>query len=148
VRSGNLISAANLISGMVPIVGLLGLARRWLLVVRVNGQSMSPTYQPGDAVLARRRRGGRLPRGAVVICRLPEDIPGPDSYLVKRITAVGGDLVPGRTDGSRVPDGQVFVQGDNSASYDSRAFGPIDVRSVRGRVIGLRLPLRPRSGGS
>lgn len=147
MRQSGGVLVATVVGAATLVGGAFGLARRWLLVVRVHGQSMSPTYQPGDAVLARRRRGGELARGSVVICRLPPEIPGPDGYLVKRVVAVGGDPIPGGANGARVPAGQVFLQGDNPASYDSRSFGPIDVRFVRGRVIGLHLPFRSSSKG-
>jgi signal peptidase I len=35
-----------------------------------------------------------------------------------------------------VPDGEVFVMGDNRAySFDSRQFGPIDIDLIRGRAF-------------
>jgi signal peptidase I len=43
-----------------------------------------------------------------------------------------------------IPDGQVFVMGDNrveNGSYDSRAFGPIEVNKIVGRLWARILPV-------
>ena len=35
-----------------------------------------------------------------------------------------------------VPEGKVFVLGDNrDHSYDSRHFGPVDLKAIRGKVF-------------
>ncbi|GIH05571.1 hypothetical protein Rhe02_36380 [Rhizocola hellebori] len=106
---------------------VLLLARRVLLVVRVSGPSMLPTFEHGDAVLAvRRGLGKRLRPGDIVVCRLPPAARGPDSLVIKRIREVDSD--------------QVFLVGDGPHSYDSRQFGPIAAGHVVGRVIAhLRL---------
>jgi signal peptidase I len=122
---------------------LILLVRLILFVVHVNGTSMVPTFQPGDAVLTLRRHvWPRVRRGEVVVCRLPEGIPGPDAFLVKRVVAVGGDPLPAMTAdppraaaAGRVPPGQVFVRGDGPRSYDSRQFGPIPLDHVVGHVL-------------
>ena len=78
----------------VALVGIVAvwLARRALLVVRIDGRSMEPTFHPGAAVLAVRRRSRQtLHRDDIVVCRLPPQIPGPDALLIKRITGVAGD---------------------------------------------------------
>lgn len=96
--------------------------RRTLVVVRVNGPSMLPTFQPGDAVLAvRRGLSNRLRPGDIVVCRLPPTILGPDSLVIKRIRHIGNE--------------GVFLIGDGPQSYDSRQFGPIAAGCVVGRVI-------------
>jgi signal peptidase I len=84
----------------------------------------------------------------------------PDSALIKRIVAVGGETIeirdnrvlidgtaldePYLKEGSfmpdfgplTVPEGQVFVMGDNrSSSSDSRVFGPIDEDKIVGRAF-------------
>ncbi|HJQ00789.1 MAG TPA: S26 family signal peptidase [Jatrophihabitans sp.] len=118
----------------------LGTARATLLVITIDGDSMSPSYQAGDAVLVvRRRAGGAVRRGDVVVCRLPTGVPGPSGYLVKRVAAVAGDAFEGERP---VPAGQVYLCGDNPRSYDSRTFGTIPVDNVIGRVIG-QLTRRP-----
>lgn len=117
-----------------------------LLVVRIDGESMTPSYQSGDAVLIVRHRVGRaVRRGDVVLCRLPAEFSGPGGCLVKRVTAVEGDTIAGVPPGPArrdvVPSGQVYVQGDSKHSYDSRAFGSIPLQCVLGRVVArLTLP--------
>ena len=72
-----------------------GLARRVLFVVRIDGESMEPTFRPDDVVLAVRSRANpMIRRGDVVVCRLPAELQGPTGYLVKRVTAIAGDPVP------------------------------------------------------
>ena len=102
--------------------------------VEVAGASMEPALRAGDWLLA--TRAGRRRRGAVVV--VPD--PRGGRSLVKRITAVPGDVLEGRT----IDPGEVVVRGDNSAaSTDSRTFGPIPLRSVEGIV---RVRYRPRPG--
>ncbi|GAA4084306.1 S26 family signal peptidase [Nonomuraea soli] len=38
----------------------------------ISGESMAPTYLPGDRVLVHRRRPGRVGRGQVVVVRHPD----------------------------------------------------------------------------
>jgi signal peptidase I len=105
---------------------------------------MIPTFRPGEAVLARRRgRHERPRRGQIVVCRLPEGIPGPPGLLIKRVVAVAGQPVPGGEE--IVPPGHVYLCGDGPRSYDSRSFGPLPTGSVVGRVI-ARLYVTPSSG--
>jgi signal peptidase I len=132
--------------------------------VRVESTSMEPTLRAGDHLLVDERAYWRATprRGDLVVF----DRGG--SRLVKRVAAVAGDTV-GIEDGvltvngrpvtetaidrrdldglyygpSHVPDGTVFVLGDNRRhSVDSRQFGPVSVGEVRGRVL-LRWWPRP-----
>lgn len=139
-------AARRMVLGALGLASLAVLARARLMVVRVDGTSMLPTYQAEDALLAVRRRGARpVPLGTVVICRLPADIAGPRGYLVKRVVAVAGDPLPG-ADGARVPPGRVFLVGDGPGSYDSRVFGPIGLEHLHGVVLGRRAMFRPEVG--
>ncbi|MFI0959983.1 signal peptidase I [Streptomyces sp. NPDC021080] len=132
--------------------------------VRVESTSMEPTLSAGDHLLVddRAYRGAPPRRGDLVVF----DESG--ATLVKRVVAVAGDTVaiedgvlevdgraveepavdPKTVDGmyygpARVPDGTVFVLGDNRRhSVDSRQFGPVPVTKVTGRVI-LRWWPRP-----
>ncbi|HEY0641048.1 MAG TPA: S26 family signal peptidase [Pseudonocardiaceae bacterium] len=113
--------------------------RRVLLIVRVHGGSMRPTFADRDLLLAH-----RLPilrRGSVVVFRppgagLPECSP---PYRVKRLAALPGDPTPawvhGRPDGAPVPDGAVVVRGDHHRSEDSRTYGYIRRSDVFAVVV-------------
>ena len=128
--------------GGLLIAGVAGgLARRVLFVVRIDGESMEPTFRPDDVVLALRSRASPvIRRGDVVVCRLPAELQGPTGYLVKRVTAVAGDPVP-RSEpvepgGPRLlAAGRIYLQGDGARSYDSTTFGDLPVDAVHGRVI-------------
>ena len=133
--------------------------------LRVESNSMAPTYRDGDML---------------VVDGLSVGVPGPERHdvviitnprtgqlLVKRVAAVAGDQV-GIADGVlvvngnpvperyvdqnlmdsvyfgpvTVPQGAVFVLGDNrSNSIDSRDFGPVPVADVHGRVLAKVSPL-------
>jgi signal peptidase I len=100
-------------------------ARRRLLIIRVNGISMEPTYQDGDRVLAvRPRTPGRLRHGDVVVFDRAQP-------RVKRVTGLAGAVV----DGAPIPAGHVYVRGDRGRSYDSAVHGPIAEDLVFGRAI-------------
>ena len=130
--------------------------------LRVRSDSMSPTLRPGDQVLVEKLHAhARMPhRHDIVVL----DSPGSGELIVKRVAAVGGDVV-GIAGGVlvvnghrihepyvdyrlmvgvyygpfRVPTGDVFVLGDNRPdSVDSRTFGPVPVSRITGRVV-LRL---------
>jgi signal peptidase I len=129
---------------LVGLTAGVALARKALLVVHVDGVSMLPTFRPGEAVLAVRRFvRPTIRRGDIVVCRLPEGVPGPDSYLVKRVAALAGE--PSPVAGDVIPSGHVFVCGDGTRSYDSRAFGPIPLDHVVAHVV-CRLTLGSSDG--
>ncbi len=78
---------------------------------------MGPTLDPGDRLLVARWLGVRP--GDVVAIVDPRDA---SRTLVKRVAGVG--------------PGGVEVVGDRpQASTDSRAFGPVPLRALRGRVV-------------
>ncbi|MGI6736450.1 MAG: signal peptidase I [Anaerovoracaceae bacterium] len=136
---------------------------------QVKETSMQPGIQPDDRLLLRRRIGrSKLRRGDVIVFRSMEaDGRGRKQLLIKRLIALPGDIVtirdgrvflngealrepylaerstPGRIDDLRVPDDCVFVLGDHrSVSIDSRAFGCVPVRRIRGRAFFRLFPLR------
>jgi len=85
--------------------------------VEVTGDSMRPTLVPGDRLVV--VRGRRARPGDLVTLPDPRS---PQRVVVKRVLRVDGD--------------GVAVGGDNpDASTDSRTFGPVPARSIRGRVV-------------
>jgi phage repressor protein C with HTH and peptisase S24 domain len=88
---------------------------RWPIgLYRVAGDSMLPTYQPGDTLLGW-RWFSPAPGQIVVVTR--------DRLLIKRIVKISGP--------------HIFIEGDNSASStDSRHFGPVARRDVIAKIIG------------
>lgn len=126
---------------------------------RVTGESMEPTLHGGAVVLvAQRPVMGTLNRFAVVTLRAPFS----RDQQIKRVVAFAGEtiriengvlyideravvephrsLVPEHAQQQRftVPDGHVFVLGDNRsplASRDSRQYGPVPETDLTGRVL-------------
>ena len=116
---------------------------------QVQGASMCPTYQEGQFIL--------LLRGDVVGV---EYTAGEEkSILIKRIIAIGGDVVScksgqlyvngqkvsesdhtvGKTSdimAQTIPDGSVYLLGDNREhSMDSRSFGCMSCEDIIGKVV-------------
>lgn len=148
---------------LVALVGAVGLARAFLVVVMVRDESMQPTLQEGERVLVLRHWPGRwLHRGQIVIVwpgAFPDHGPKPlgvPEPLVERIFGLAGDTYAVYADqadryflqteplaaGSDwrlvqpIPDQHLFVYGDNPlASLDSRTWGPIPFESVLGVVV-------------
>lgn len=133
-------------------------------VIRVDGDSMLPALEHNDRILV--TRGYSNPQAGDIVAFFAVDYDGTRIRVVKRVVAVPGDSVeivgdsayvngelslvaPTATvspDGQRtgsitVPEGTVFVLGDNRPdSLDSRIFGPIPLTSVIGRAKAIILP--------
>lgn len=147
----------------VVVLALVGVARKSLFLIDLEGASMLPTLEPGDRLLALRYFPGRaLRRGWIVVWQFEGAQVGvlADSermqrrQFVKRIVGLPGDTVvthiwdvsprirhqfAERYDayGSRhwcVPPGHVFVRGD-SPGYDSATVGAIPVNDLAGIVL-------------
>jgi signal peptidase I len=131
----------TVVFGLVSVAAATGLLlrlRHRYVAITVHGESMTPTYRPGDRVLVRRERLVRSGQ-CVVFAEEPAG-PVPD-WVLKRVVAVPGDPVPRdrmpALDGvpeARVPAGHLVVAGDNPAhSYDSRHHGYV----VAERLLGV-----------
>jgi signal peptidase I len=141
------------------VVGMFGYGFR---LVRVKGHSMDTTYHDGQWLLLRRPNwpSPSLRVGDVVVFRMDKDL------LVKRIAALPGQEIPREkiallvspshqrpgdwetalvsTEPARVPEGQLYVLGDNPpVSDDSRSFGTVPISALLGRVIRWNEPGRP-----
>ena len=92
---------------------------RWWPVglYRVAGESMQPTYRPGDTLVGWH---WFRPRPGQVVVVMRDGRP-----LIKRVIRLAGDAI--------------WLEGDNpGASTDSRHFGTLDRQNLRARII-LRL---------
>ena len=102
--------------------------------VLVEGESMLPTYAPGDWLMANWGSyalksqkfslgnifGDRVKSGDVVVIERPEY---PGIFYIKRITDV------------RHESNQIFVSSDNPEGTDSRQWGWLPVVSVQAKVV-------------
>jgi len=109
-------------------------ALRTYAKVLVEGESMAPTYQPGDWLMARWggyrlrnrwfhlffQRGSRARLGDVVIVERDEQ---PGIFYIKRITDI------------RLDSYEIFVSSDNPAGTDSHQWGWLSGSTIRAKVI-------------
>ncbi|RAG83704.1 hypothetical protein DN069_20845 [Streptacidiphilus pinicola] len=144
--------------GMALVVAgclLLGLRRlrRRLVVITVQGMSMSPSFVHGERVLIRRGDPTRLCTGEVVVLEHPDSAtqgeatgagpqPGGRNWFIKRVAAVAGEPVPASVvrlnsmpGGSIVAPGEVVVLGEHPHSEDSKQWGSVPLDLVLGAVV-------------
>jgi nickel-type superoxide dismutase maturation protease len=127
------------LKGFFPLVAAAMLVWwRWRpFRVEVEGESMSPTLEPGDYLVAVRSRTVRP--GSLVVVEHP-DRPGYE--MVKRVTAVPGERVDDRDMGPN----EYWITGDNpDGSTDSRTFGPVGRAAIKGQMLFRYWPLRRTS---
>ena len=140
---------------LLLLVAVLFLLCRFVIGFSViSGNSMLGTLKNGDLVLYSRMEN-TIERGDIIALALPSG-----EYYVKRVAAVGGDVVDIRSGvfyvngtaetGSHVlgatwpeagsivypytvPEGHVFTLGDNrEESIDSRFYGAVGIRQIKG----------------
>jgi signal peptidase I len=149
-------SVSALVAAILALLALgsaLAVVRRRLVIVRVDGTSMKPTYEPGDRVLIRRCRVDQVRRGQVVVVQRPDERAGWSEqapvdgrldgrgWYIKRAAAVPGDPVPAAVLGAigateaTVPGGKLVVLGDNPRSDDSRHWGYVPGERLLGVVM-------------
>ncbi|MEN8114742.1 MAG: signal peptidase I [Actinomycetota bacterium] len=148
--------AASLGVAVIGAAAARGMSRRFAIV----DDSMRPTFEPDDWVIAQRRRGTPA-RGDVVVFTHPSY---PDRFLIKRIIGLPGERITAAngqlhadgvvladpwSDGSMcrdsddtVPDNAVWVLGDNrsGASVDSRVLGAIPIADIGWKVVARYWP--------
>ncbi|GAA2300130.1 S26 family signal peptidase [Nonomuraea roseoviolacea subsp. roseoviolacea] len=143
---------------VVVALAVVWVLRRRYVVVTVHGESMLPTYRPGERLVVRRASARSLRGGQVVVLAghahrpradgTPGDEAGEEAsksprWIVKRVAAVPGDPIPRETvpalrtaPGTRVPDGHLVVLGDNpDRSHDSRHAGYMTTDRLLGVVL-------------
>ncbi|WP_344337887.1 signal peptidase I [Kitasatospora putterlickiae] len=155
--------------GLVLLIGGFAVIAAGYRPYGIPTDSMAPTVQAGDTVLARRTDGADVRRGDVVVFR---DAAWGGRLMVKRVVAVGGDTVGVGTGDQRltvngrpvdepylaaqgaqgaafsveVPPGRLFLLGDNRlGSLDSRVHleadgGTVPAAEVEARVEATVLP--------
>jgi signal peptidase I len=150
---------------LVAVVLVFGFIRPFVVKsFWIPSESMVPTLEVGDRLFVNRfiYRFIEPERGDIVVFDSPES----DDELIKRVVAVPGDRVrvvngelklngefqeepyikPQFPDGSvygptKVPEGQVFVMGDNRGnSRDSRFIGTIPIEDIQGEAFFMFWP--------
>ena len=146
---------------LIAFVLVFGFVRPFVLeAFRIPSESMVPTLEVGDRVFVNKfiYRFTEPERGDVVVF---ESVNGGEEDLIKRVVGVAGDEVEVRNGTllvngedreepylnrnlpfndsygpSEVPEGHVFVMGDNRAnSADSRVFGPLPIENIEGEAF-------------
>ncbi len=156
---------------LVLVMGSIQLANLFIVeTYTVQAASMEPELRSGDRLLVNKvvYRFGDPARGDIVVLDPADDTQGltdTAERLVKRVVGLPGDVIES-VDGSvqvngtstdqpwltgttptpdfsavTVPDGEVFVLGDNRiVSVDSRMFGTIEIARIEGKVIATFWP--------
>lgn len=137
---------------------------------QVDGRSMYPTYENGEYVISSKVAYdlGEVQRGDVIVFKFSDTrdfikriiaLPGDSVQISNGKYLVNGEFINENDYLSErvitkegaflkedqiliVPDGKVFVSGDNRPfSSDSRAFGPVEIDRIKGKVFLVIYPL-------
>jgi signal peptidase I len=156
---------------IVAFVLVFGVVQPFIVqAFRIPSESMVPTLEVGDRVLANKfiYRFTEPERGDIVVFDSVEN----DDTLIKRVVGVEGDeirvqggllFVNGETQEEpylneeepfrgyygplTVPEGHVFVMGDNRGnSADSRVFGPVPLDNIKGEAFMRFWPISKLGG--
>lgn len=148
----------TLILAVVLFLGINAISAR----VRVDGFSMRPTLEDGEFVLVSKLnyRFGVVERGDIIVFHYPLN---PEQELIKRVIGLPADHVivqngivsvngqvldepyiaamPIYTGEWIVPEGQIFVLGDNrNDSSDSHSWGFLPYENIVGKAVVIYWP--------
>ncbi|MGJ5891567.1 signal peptidase I [Streptomyces sp. V2] len=107
-RLGNRLSGVAVALGIVMFLGGFAWAALVYRPYTVPTNSMSPTIQAGDRVLAEQIDGDEVRRGDVVVFNDKTWVE--NAAVVKRVVAVGGDTVACCTDGKLTVNGKKITE--------------------------------------
>lgn len=100
-----------------------------------QGPSMEPTIISNDIVLTEHISVmlKKIKKGDIIVSKSPSN---PKQYICKRVLAMPGDKVRKGFLASVVPQGHVWLEGDNkSNSTDSRDYGPVPIGLIRSKAV-------------
>jgi inner membrane protease subunit 1 len=130
---------------------LLGISTSFLFLKYVacvsllEGPSMLPTFNvSGDIVLVNRFFDLKI--GNVLVYKSPVD---PNRLVIKRVLGLPGDIILHDNKQILIPKGHIWFQGDNYGfSNDSRAYGPVSIGMIQGKIEYLLFPHFKRVGSN
>lgn len=154
----------DILEAVILAIILAAVIRIWLLEpFYIPSPSMEPTLYPRDRIIVNKviYKFHPLQRGDVIVFKYPLD---PRRDFVKRVVAFEGETIEIRNnyvyingrrleepyiprvmvsdfEPVRVPQGHVFVMGDNrNNSDDSRVWGPLNKKYLVGKTVFIYWP--------
>ena len=124
----------KLMTAMVTLLVLLLIFSFCFGIPTVKGSSMEPTLHEGDRYFVVKSPIVReYNKGDIVFLNHP----GSKKMIVKRIVAMPGEWVVLKgKEPIILKEDEVFLMGDNRRnSYDSRDFGPVKEKEIKGKLI-------------